>query len=57
MNSTWGVGSGPYVVLPLFGSTTLRDGLSRFTVDWLALARLGLRPHRGGIEPEDPRTQ
>jgi phospholipid-binding lipoprotein MlaA len=34
--ATWGVGSGPYVVLPLFGATTLRDGLSRFTVDWLA---------------------
>jgi len=32
----WGVGSGPYVVLPLFGSTTLRDGLSRFTLDRLA---------------------
>ena len=34
--ATWGVGSGPYVVLPLFGSTTLRDGLSRFTLDRLA---------------------
>jgi phospholipid-binding lipoprotein MlaA len=28
----WGVKSGPYVVLPLFGPTTLRDGLT-FTVD------------------------
>jgi len=31
--AVWGIGSGPYVVLPLFGSTTLRDGLSRFTLD------------------------
>ena len=31
--AVWGIGSGPYVVLPLLGSTTLRDGLSRFTLD------------------------
>ena len=25
----WGVGSGPYLVVPLFGPTTLRDGIGR----------------------------
>jgi len=29
----WGVGSGPYLVLPFIGSSTLRDGLSRMLVD------------------------
>jgi len=29
----WGVGSGPYLVLPFLGSSTLRDGLSRVLVD------------------------
>lgn len=29
----WGVDSGPYLVLPLFGPSTLRDGVSRLTVD------------------------
>lgn len=29
----WGFGSGPYVVLPFFGPSTLRDGLAR-PVDW-----------------------
>ena len=28
--ATWGVGSGPYVVLPLVGPSTLRDAPSRF---------------------------
>lgn len=31
--ATWGVNSGPYLVLPFFGPTTVRDGLSR-GVDW-----------------------
>ena len=26
---TWGVGSGPYIVIPLFGPSTLRDGPSK----------------------------
>ena len=30
----WGVGSGAYVVLPLLGPSTVRDGLSRLVVDW-----------------------
>jgi phospholipid-binding lipoprotein MlaA len=30
---TWGVGPGPYVELPIFGPSTLRDGVSRFAVD------------------------
>ena len=29
----WGVGSGPYVVLPVFGPSTLRDGVSFFSAD------------------------
>jgi phospholipid-binding lipoprotein MlaA len=30
----WGVGSGAYVVLPVFGPSTVRDGVSLFAVDW-----------------------
>jgi phospholipid-binding lipoprotein MlaA len=30
----WGMGSGPYVVLPIFGPSDVRDGLSLFVVDW-----------------------
>jgi phospholipid-binding lipoprotein MlaA len=30
----WGVGSGAYVVLPILGPSTVRDGLSLFLVDW-----------------------
>lgn len=30
----WGVGSGAYVVLPVLGPSSVRDGLSRFTLDW-----------------------
>lgn len=29
----WGVGEGPYLVLPIFGSSTLRDGVGRVP-DW-----------------------
>jgi phospholipid-binding lipoprotein MlaA len=31
--AVWGVGQGPYLVLPLFGPSTLRDGFGR-PVDW-----------------------
>ena len=31
--ATWGVGSGPFVVLPFFGPSTIRDGLGS-AVDW-----------------------
>ncbi len=34
--ATWGVGSGPYLMMPLFGPTTLRD-TSRFPVDGFLL--------------------
>ncbi len=30
----WGVGSGAYVVLPLLGPSTVRDGVSLLAVDW-----------------------
>lgn len=29
----WGVGTGPYIVLPLLGPSNVRDGASRLTVD------------------------
>lgn len=31
--ATWGVPSGPYVVLPLLGPATVRDGATRLTAD------------------------
>lgn len=31
----WGVGSGPYLVMPLFGPTTVRDGLAGIADDFL----------------------
>ena len=30
----WGMGSGAYVVIPILGPSTVRDGFSRFLVDW-----------------------
>lgn len=30
----WGVGSGAYVVLPILGPSSVRDGVSLFAVDW-----------------------
>lgn len=30
----WGVGSGAYVVLPILGPSSVRDGLSRLVIDW-----------------------
>jgi phospholipid-binding lipoprotein MlaA len=30
----WGVGSGAYVVLPLLGPSSVRDGFSRLVIDW-----------------------
>jgi phospholipid-binding lipoprotein MlaA len=31
---TWGIGPGPYFVVPLFGPTTLRDGLGSIADDF-----------------------
>ena len=31
--ATWGVGSGPYLMLPFLGPSTVRDGAARLTVD------------------------
>ena len=31
--AVWGVGSGPYVVIPVFGPSTVRSGVGRFTLD------------------------
>jgi phospholipid-binding lipoprotein MlaA len=39
----WGVASGPYLVLPLFGPSTLRDGLALVTVDWNTSPIIALR--------------
>ncbi|HIP94340.1 MAG TPA: VacJ family lipoprotein [Leucothrix sp.] len=33
--AVWGVDSGPYVMLPLFGSSTLRDATAKFSIDFL----------------------
>ena len=30
----WGMGSGAYVVLPILGPSTVRDGISRLAIDW-----------------------
>jgi phospholipid-binding lipoprotein MlaA len=30
----WGVGSGPYIVLPFFGPSTVRDGIALFGLDY-----------------------
>lgn len=35
----WGVSSGPYVVLPLFGPSTVRDGLARLPDSYLSSYR------------------
>ena len=31
----WGVGSGPYIMLPFFGPSTIRDAVGQFTIDRL----------------------
>lgn len=30
----WGVGSGPFIVLPFFGASTVRDGIALFGIDY-----------------------
>jgi phospholipid-binding lipoprotein MlaA len=40
----WGVGPGPYLVLPIFGSSDLRDGVG-FVVDIYADPLTNVRPH------------
>lgn len=40
----WGVGTGPYLVLPIFGSSDLRDGMG-FVVDIYADPLTNVRPH------------
>ncbi len=39
----WGVANGPYLVLPLFGPSTLRDGLALAVVDWNTSPIIALR--------------
>lgn len=46
--AVWGVETGPYLVMPFFGPSTLRDSASGFTLDWCADAvrtnkNIGLR--------------
>jgi phospholipid-binding lipoprotein MlaA len=58
----WGMGSGPYLVLPLFGPSTLRDGISNFTADKYgdAVARvdhIATRNSATGLRILDKRTQ
>jgi phospholipid-binding lipoprotein MlaA len=42
----WGVGSGPYLVLPLLGPTTVRDGLARVVDNQYSPGRLAFREAR-----------
>ncbi len=42
----WGVGSGPYLVLPLLGPTTVRDGLARVVDNQYSPGRLAFRESR-----------
>lgn len=39
----WGVGTGPYLVLPLLGPTTVRDGLARVVDNQYSPGRLAFR--------------
>jgi len=47
----WGVGTGPYLVLPFLGSSTLRDALSRVLVDSKAdlVVQHGAVPERNSM--------
>ena len=42
--AVWGVQSGPYLVLPIFGPSNIRDGAARFTVDFSTDASSHLNP-------------
>ena len=42
--AVWGVQSGPYLVLPIFGPSSVRDGAARFTVDFSTDAINHLNP-------------
>ena len=42
--AVWGVGNGPYIMLPLLGPSTLRDGVGRGVDSYTAVTR--------GIDPE-----
>lgn len=58
----WGVGSGPYLVLPVFGPSTVRDGVSQFSADKYgdAVARIKHVPTRNSttvVKAVDTRTQ
>jgi len=48
--AVWGVPSGPYIVLPLFGPSSLRDSVAAFTVD----RQLDAIPH---VDPTRTRNQ
>lgn len=47
----WGVESGPYVVLPLLGPSTVRDGAARLTVDQATdpVVQLNPQSHRNAV--------
>ena len=42
---SWGVGSGPYIVLPLLGPTTLRDGSVRLPENYIGYTYTGQVDH------------
>ncbi|WP_142847474.1 VacJ family lipoprotein [Telmatospirillum sp. J64-1] len=61
----WGVGNGPYVVLPLLGPSNLRDTVGRvtdfLTLAWVTPAEIGDNPAyqtaQYGLQPIDARSR
>lgn len=52
--AVWGAPSGPYLVLPLFGSTTVRDGTARVaTAEVLQIGTIGNVPVRNTLLAAD----
>ena len=43
--AVWGVGQGPYLVLPFLGPSTLRDGAG-LPVDWYSIPAVYVEPQR-----------
>lgn len=48
--AVWGVKKSPYLVLPLFGPSTIRDGVGSIAAQWADPYRIVLRDHLGTVE-------
>jgi phospholipid-binding lipoprotein MlaA len=60
--AVWGVDTGPYLVVPFFGPSTLRDASSSFSLDWRADAvrtnkNIGIRNRAFVTRAVDARSQ